>query len=468
VRCRDARGGYYEALAPCAHEQAAGLERAGTQLAAAASQILKGDARHLPLPDASVDCIVTSPPYWGQRDYHGPKLVWGIENRKWKIENRNCRHRWGAWERGRRKDILPEALSHAGRLATHSKGTGHSQGGRFCRDCGAWRGQLGLEATPELYVQHLVEIFREARRVLKPTGTCWLVISDSRPSGNRKNHGTRIGHKQETDAGCLSTLNSRPLTPDGLKYSDMLGLPHDLVKALRADGWYWRDEIIWAKPNGFCESVRTRVTRNHEYIFLLTKSPSPKYFFDVEAIMEPAGDPARRLRGRNSGYAPPGQSPSRGIDVNPHPAFRRLGREGVNSRMHQDRDVFHPAARKRRNVATAFRPPHSGNKERLIGGRARIGDHLGFNVPWEGLYRRKRSVWTVAVSKPRGLKHYATFPEKLIEPMILAGCPRGGVVLDFFAGSGTTGVVARRLGRRFILIDLAYQEMQRRRLNADG
>lgn len=405
-------------------------------------QILRGDARHLPLADNCVDCIVTSPPYWGQRKYRGSALIWNAERG---TMNDECRHRWADPSHahpngsggGQGLDYGKQVTNRGSYVTDYRQRRLKSQ---RCGKCGAWRGQLGLEPTPELYVQHLVEIFRECRRVLKPTGTCWLIVSDSRPSGNRKDHGTRIGFKQETNAGCLSTLNSRPLTPDSLKYSDMLGLPHDLVKALRADGWYWRDEIIWAKPNGMCESQRTRTTRNHEYVFLLTKSPSPKYFFDVEAIMEPCASGLTNI-GRKRGVG----------------GFVRLGREGVNSRMHQDRDVFHPAGRKAR----------SGNKERLVGGRGRTGNHLGFNVPWEGLYRRKRSVWWVAVSKPRGIKHYATFPEKLIEPMILAGCPRGGLVLDPFAGSGTTGVVARRLGRRFILVDLAYQAMQRKRLKAD-
>lgn len=394
-------------------------------------QILKGDARRLPLADNSVDCIVTSPPYWGQRKYRVPATVWS--------GRAGCRHQWGHMERGRRKDVLPESESTAGRLGATQASSGHNHGGRFCRDCGAWRGQLGLEPTPQLYIEHLVECFREARRALKPSGTCWLIISDSRPSNKGAGEKLHDGMKQATNRGCQlshdvgSVPANRQSKIENLKCSDMLGLPHDLVKALRADGWYWRDEIIWAKPNGMCESQRTRTTRNHEYVFLLTKSPSPKYFFDVEAIMEPASDPARRERGRNKTYAPPGQNPHHGT------AFVSLGREGRNSRMHQDRDVFHPAARKVRVPNPESRIPE--------------------------LYRRKRSVWWISVSKPRIIgKHYATFPEKLVEPMILAGCPKGGIVLDPFAGSGTTGAVARRLGRRFILIDLAYQEMQRKRL----
>jgi len=421
------------------------------------SQILKGDARHTGLPHDSVDCIVTSPPYWGQRKYRGPALIWDGRNA--------CRHRWGA-----------SLVAHQrGKVGTHSTLQGGPQAGgktriqechqgSFCAICGAWRGQLGLEPTPKLYLEHLVEIFREARRVLKPSGTCWLVISDSRPSNRGAGGRLREGMKQATNQGCQVSHDVRSVPAnrqskiENLKSGDMLGLPHDLVRALRADGWYWRDEVIWAKPNGFCESVRTRTTRNHEYVFLLTKSPSPHYFFDVEAIMEPSitNDPRRPYTSEGAKQMD-GRPRKQWHGGEIRAGFVRLGREGVNSRMHQDRDVFHPAARKaRRKLPTDNTYPyltHAGWR-----GPHDLGNHL---------YRRKRSVWTVAVSKPRGLKHYATFPEKLIEPMILAGCPRGGVVLDFFAGSGTTGVVARRLGRRFILIDLAYQEMQRQRLTAE-
>lgn len=367
--------------------------------------------------------------------------------------------------------MLPESESSAGRLGATQASSGHNHGGRFCRDCGAWRGQLGLEPTPGLYIKHLVECFREARRVLKPTGTCWLVISDSRPSN--KGAGGKLdiqnSPKQQTNAGSHDSHDIRTVPPSRrwksahVKYSDMLGLPHDVVKALRADGWYWRDEIIWAKPNGMCESQRTRTTRNHEYVFLLTKSPSPKYFFDIEAIMEPcASDTAARYKRGDSHFAKDSPYIAQGGPMRPNrkskienlKSFVRLGREGRNSRMHQDRDVFHPAARKLRRRA------RDGYVYSPLGGQSPQGGNLG----WETLYRRKRSVWWVAVAKPRGLKHYATFPEKLIEPMILAGCPKGGVVLDPFAGSGTVGAVARRLGRRFILVDLAYQEMQHQRL----
>jgi DNA modification methylase len=430
-------------------------------------QILKGDARHMPLPDNSVDCVVTSPPYWGQRKYRGPSLIWPSAHR---IIGPSCRHRWGRrrWYTERSAGArTTEAFSSPGPANVARLKAARWRRDAVCRDCGAWRGQLGLEPTPELYVEHLVEIFREVRRVLKPTGTCWIVISDSRPSfkGTCFNPGgganSLAGHGNLKSQGVypLDRGSARTRAAIGLKKSDMLGLPHDVVKALRADGWYWRDEIIWAKPNGMCESQRTRTTRAHENVFLLTKSPSPHYYFDFAAIMEPCkADSPRRLLRKHSGYVPPGQSPHHGV-MGPRPNWR-LDREGVNSRMHQDRNPNHPEARKLRR---------SGNKARLIGGRGRLNNHLGFNVPWEGLMRRKRSVWTVSVWKARGLgKHYATFPEKLIEPMILAGCPRGGVVLDPFAGSGTTGVVARRLARKFILIDLAYQDIQRKRLKADA
>jgi len=401
------------------------------------------DARHLPLPDDSVDCIVTSPPYWGQRDYKGPSLVWG---------GGECRHRWRPriWYTERSAGVsTAEAFSKPGKANVRRLKAARWRRDETCSECGAWRGQLGLEATAELYIQHLVEIFRECRRVLKRTGTCWLVISDSRPSGNRQDHGTRIGHKQETDAGCLSTLNLRPSTPNGLKYSDMLGLPHDLVKALRADGWYWRDEIIWAKPNGFCESVRSRVTRNHEYVFLLTKRPSPEYFFDPEAIMEPCASGPSDVR-KMLGSKPR----TGGLNIREHDlrlrasALTNIGRKRAVGGFVRVANLGH---------GNAYRFARAANPDSGL---------LKAHDPGNRLYRRKRSVWTVAVSKPRGLKHYATFPEKLIEPMILAGCPNGGLVCDPMMGSGTTGVVALRLGRKFAGFDVkpGYVSMAAKRI----
>lgn len=247
-------------------------------------------------------------------------------------------------------------------------------------------GQIGLEETPEAYVARLVEVFREVRRVLRDDGTLWLNLGDSYASGGRK---TRDGDKK------LPQRVSATRPQDGLKPKDLIGIPWRVAFALQADGWYLRQEIIWAKPNPMPESVTDRCTKSHEQIFLLSKSP--RYYFDSEAIKEPA-------------------------------------------------------------VTTeAFRFTDGGvDKQR---GHSRR--HAGFNgryaekIAAEGVptLRNRRSVWTVT-TKPFKGAHFATFPPDLIEPCVLAGCPVGGTVLDPFGGSGTTAGVALKHGRKAILSEL--------------
>lgn len=249
-------------------------------------------------------------------------------------------------------------------------------------------GQLGREATPEEYVDKLIQVFREVRRVLRPDGTLRLNLGDSYTSGGRKTS----DFDQKLPA---RSANQRPRTPNGMKSKDLMGIPWAVAFALRADGWYLRQDIIWHKPNAMPESVRDRCTKSHEYIFLLSKSE--RYYFDVDAIREPFATPPRT--GQRRSY-PPGCSSSFGLD-----------------RGHMEQ---------RGNFAGL--PLHSGG-------------------------RNKRDVWTISTSGFKGA-HFAVFPEKLVEPCILAGCPEGGLVLDSFMGSGTTGLVAQHLGRCFVGIDV--------------
>lgn len=255
------------------------------------------------------------------------------------------------------------------------------------RDYGA-SGQLGRETTPEEYVEKLVGVFREVRRVLRLDGTLWLNIGDSYTSGGRK---TRDLDKKLP----ARSVHQRPCTPKGMKPKDLIGIPWMLAFALRADGWYLRQDIIWHKPNAMPEGVRDRCTRSHEYIFLLSKSK--QYYFDADAIREPFTTPVR------SGE-------------------RRSYQSGC---------------------ASSF--------DRNTGHLAQKGNFAG--LPLNPLGRNRRDVWAIPSSNFRGT-HFAVFPEKLVEPCILAGCPAGSIVLDPFMGSGTTGVVAKRLGRGFIGIDI--------------
>ena len=267
------------------------------------------------------------------------------------------------------------------------------------RDYGV-SGQLGLENSVEAYINRLTDIFREVRRVLKNDGTLWLNIGDSYVSSNSEY------------SNC--------------KRKDLIGIPWLLAFALRNDGWYLRQDIIWEKPNAMPESVKDRCTKSHEYIFLFSKQS--KYYFDYEAIKEPAV-------GFNN-IAPAG---SKGT-LKPNNRLRK-----GNSRTFRGGGVY-TKGQSFNNSAETTRESH-GNSENVTG------------------LRNKRSVWTVAT---QGYKeaHFATFPEKLIEPCVLAGSRDGGIILDPFIGSGTTAVVAKKHNRGFIGIELnpEYVEMAKRRL----
>lgn len=284
------------------------------------------------LPDGSVNCCATSPPYYGLRDY-------GVA------------------------------------------------------------GQLGLEPTPDAYVAALVAVFAEVRRVLRSDGTCWLNLGDSYAAarggtgmpaetlaGGKNGHGDELSHRGRGERADYSA--KRDCTRFGAKHKDLLGIPWLVAFALRADGWYLRQDIIWAKPNPMPESVTDRCTKSHEYIFMLTKSA--RYWSDMNAISEEY----------ETAEGPP----------------RNLSGEGYNKAFLTTRGA---------------------------------GERTGY----ERGRRNKRSVWTVT-TQPYAEAHFATFPPALIEPCILAGCPAGGIVLDPFAGSGTTLMVAQNLGRESIGIEL--------------
>jgi DNA modification methylase len=277
-------------------------------------------------------------------------------------------------------------------------------------------GQIGLEQTPGEFVAKLVEVFREVRRVLRDDGTLWLNLGDS-----YANDGKWGGSSGGKHASALhgATSIGRGKVSTGLKPKDMVGIPWRVAFALQEDGWFLRQDIIWAKPNPMPESVTDRCTKAHEYLFLLSKSQ--RYYFDAGAIREQAAhDPAAgRNRWDRSDYDIPGQTPQ-----------------------------------KRRSRA-AVPPRHAACGSTQDGKDAAGRDGA----------RNKRSVWTVA-TRPFREAHFATFPEQLIEPCILAGAPAGGVVLDPFIGAGTTAVVAERLGRQWLGCELnpEYAAMARARI----
>ena len=334
--------------------------------------ILQGDVLDVlrGLPDGCVQTCVTSPPYWGLRDYGLPPSVWDADP--------GCEHVWGAWQE--RHDERENTQVAKTRTTDRFYGdesrrfNGNHQkhsAGAFCDLCGAWRGCLGLEPTPQLYVQHMVAIFAEVRRVLRKDGTLWLNLGDSYAGswGNYAPGGIKSQQRPQTEEGkrwerkAYGDTKRKPPTADarGLKPKDLCGIPWRVAFGLQDDGWWLRSDIVWAKSNPMPESVTDRPTKSHEYLFLLAKSA--RYYYDADAIREPA----------EYGYCPGG--------------MRASGRY-LNQRPGQDNSI---------------RPVKSTTVSAGNGGS-----------------RNKRSVWTIATA-PFAEAHFATFPPKLIEPCILAG-----------------------------------------------
>jgi len=303
--------------------------------------IINANALHIPLADKCVHTVVTSPPYYGLRDY-------GVN------------------------------------------------------------GQLGLEPTPDEYIANLVAVFRECKRVLRDDGTLWVNIGDSF-AGSGVNDGTKNPGISNNANRSDVTGTKRPNTNlNGYKPKDLIGIPWMLAFALRADGWYLRSDIIWAKKNCMPESVKDRPTKSHEYIFLLSKSQ--KYYYDNEAVKEPQQD----------------------ISVK-----RAYSTNNVNDRKDADIDKLGYAI-----SGTSQNKTYERMREKIDNG-------------WKPV-RNKRDVWYIA-TKPYKGAHYAVFPPELIKPCILAGAPENGIVFDPFVGSGTTVATAIQLGRKGIGLDLSFK-----------
>jgi DNA modification methylase len=370
------------------------------------------------IPDNSIDSVITSSPYWGLRDYKTKPLIWDAEN--------GCDHSFDINERYIHRGSAEHTV-HGAILAGGLEVDWKTHDG-FCSKCNAWKGSLGLEPTPELFTKHIVDIFHDVRRVLKKEGTCWFNLGDSY-FGSNCGYGDLGGNKSQISIPTIYDSIKKPQARQG-KNKDLVGIPWRVAFALQTDGWWLRQDIIWAKPNPMPESVTDRCTKAHEYIFLLTKSPY--YYYDSNAIKEPC--------------------------VTECHASDKKQRDLLKGNVQIDGNEQHHSG----NILYGRMPPIGGVKKSG-------GDNPTYsgNTPlWTGL-RNKRDVWTIT-TKPFKSAHFATFPEDLVEPMIKAGCPEEGTILDPFIGAGTTGVVARRLGRHFIGFELNpdYVALANKRLMA--
>ena len=307
------------------------------------------------LKSESIDCCVTSPPYWGLRDYGLPKSLWGGDP--------NCNHEWESkvLKRDSGKNTGLDVKWHRPSRASIPE----DNKSKLCIKCGGWWGCLGLEPTHLMFVENLNLIFEEIKRVLKPDGTCWVNLGDTYVGGGRGGkNGDQTGNSLDRTRANNGLKWGKPTGKvEGLKPKDLVGIPWRFALKCQDSGWYLRSDIIWHKGNPMPESVSDRPSKSHEYIFLLTKSK--KYFYDSKAVEVPTIEKS----------------------------------EG------------------------------------------------------KVVYKNRRSIWKINI-KPVKEAHFATYPEEIPELCIKAGCKEGGTVLDPFFGSGTTGRVAERLGKKWIGIEM--------------
>jgi len=421
---------------------------------------LVGDCRQLlpTLEPGSVQSCITSIPYWWLRDYGTPPLVWGGDAEH--------KHEWAPAQSERR--IYSEIATVPG-LSSTVAATAHHVGasranarlGSFC-PCGAWLGSLGLEPTPELFVEHVVECFRHVWRVLHEDAVLWLNIGDSYAGSGNGAHDYRERNKNRslslhTDKYVgQSTRSLQRVGPQehtegtgrvpGYKPKDLMEIPSLVALALRADGWYLRSRIPWLKRNCMPESTTDRPTSAIEYVFLFAKSR--RYFWDKEAArMGVAGNAHSRGDGMNP-KSKAGKQPS-GWDT----------KEGSH-------DVI-PQGRYRPRQNASF----SGATNELVDSRNRRNSDWFFES-WQGLLTDDDGEPLALVVNPQPFSgaHFATFPPRLVEPMIRASTHPGDTVLDPFGGSGTVGLVARRLGRNAVLCELKpdYSVMAQTRITSDA
>lgn len=353
-------------------------------------KIINGDSRSIlqSLQPESVHCCVTSPPYYGLRNYGTDGEIWGGDDK--------CEHEWQTVHPPgqRTSDTNPGPLQNEGNKNRESLTS------NTCSKCGAWRGELGLEPTPEMYVQHLVEICRGVKRVLRKDGVFWLNIGDSYAGG-----GGASGHTSETTNMGAKTSEYGAVKSGGktygLKPKDLIGIPWLVAFALRADGWYLRADLPWIKRNAMPSSVRDRPASSIEHVFLLSKSQ--KYYYDHIATMQPSSESYNK-------------------DKRPRGVIRQC----VNAESkYPDEGQFKKQDNAGNNTYTGFNARYEPNG---IGLRF-MRDSDFFFKTWQGLLHNEDGEPMALVVNPRPYKgaHFACFPVQLVEPMILAGTSEKGV-----------------------------------------
>ncbi len=418
------------------------------------------------LPEESIDCIVTSSPYYGLRDYSSVETI-SAKTEQAVIDLTDTKIR--EYE----KKYPGHKFYHNEPMADKEKK------GYFCTiridiDAvwGAWKGQLGLEPTYQMFIEHLLLITNELKRVLKPTGTLFWNMGDSYASfGGPLRHFGYIDPKYGNNKGGFFV---EPTSFDqGITPKSLMMIPERLAMGMIDQGWILRNKLIWYKPNGMPSSVRDRFSNKWEYIFFFSKNR--KYYFDLDSVRKPLSEgsikrisqkniPNQLQSGKTADFAlttNTGNIPKilnnmhqkyekEGSYTGKHSGYKNLdGSDRINENGANPGDVLkEPAVRHKSWVSNAG---HNFTHERKYDPDADGGDF--FSIP----------------TMPHPFAHFAVYPETLIEPLIKAGCPKDGIVLDPFNGSGTTMLVARNLGRSAIGIDVnpIYSEIVKKRLQWD-
>lgn len=413
------------------------------------------------LPNESVQMCVTSPPYWGLRDYG---------TAKWDGGDPNCDH---LYQTGgtRSRRVGGKKVANASLTPDSKTQPAFKQYSDICKKCGAKRidDQIGLEKTPEEYVQHLVEIFREVRRVLRPDGVVWLNLGDSYAGGGRagKDGIQKWGGLEKDREDIVYAPPTGKLK--GIKAKDLVGIPWMTAFALRADGWYLRSDVIWHKPNPMPESVTDRCTKSHEYIFLLTKSA--RYYYDAEAIKEDGLTLRKRVRPNGIGNQENKKQPM-GFD-------NSCGASGSRNK----RSVWDISTKPYHGAHFATFPPELPALC-ILAGTSEKGSCSKCGKPWVREIKKSRKATRPGKNSKFGTQEsdvrcHGSETSGLLKRVLVVGETTGWkptcncnadvvpcVVLDAFAGSGTTLSVAKILGRDYIGIELnpQYLPLMERRI----
>ena len=421
-------------------------------------RLYHADARSIPLPDESVHCVVTSPPYWNLRDYGLAPSVWGGDP--------ECPHYWSDGV------VAPGARSSDSKSGSKQRNANRRDRvptSACCGECGAWRGALGLETTVNLYVSHIVEIFREVWRVLRKDGTVWLNLGDSYAASPK-------GNLNGQDKSTLTSTRTQKHSPagisklgNGLKPKDLMGMPWRVAFALQDDGWWLRSDIIWSKLNPMPESVQDRPTRAHEYVFLLSKSA--RYYCDMQAIRESKGN---GWHGNKFAARAPERHPGENRIVPPEEQ-----KHGANAR-----SVWTISTRGYPGSHFATFPEELPRRCILVG-TSEHGVCSECGAPRQRVVEKTASTMNIRVrDASKGvLQHKSGYdgranatkaeveaygPERpgvarTLDWQPTCACDVGFVpatVLDPFVGSGTTAVAAQKLGRRAVGLDASSDYLQ--------